>query len=472
MSDQRTSSFATINPYTGETVAEFPEIEGEQVDSVIKTAGHAFEAWRKRSIEERAAVVGRVAELMRERKETLARTLTLEMGKPISEARGEVDLSASILAYYAEHGPAFAAPEILDFEGEGEACLVSEPLGVLLGVMPWNFPLYQVVRFAGPNLVLGNTVLVKHAGICPQSALALESLFRDAEAPDGVYTNVFVSHDEVARMIDSPVVRGASLTGSERAGAQVAERAGRNMKPSLLELGGSDVFIVLDGEGLERTVSAAVAGRMVNTGQSCTASKRFIVMADVYDDFVEGMRRRFEALTPGDPADDATTLAPLSSERAAADLVDQIRETVEQGAELVIGGNRIDHAGAFVEPTILTGVKPGMRAYAEELFGPAAVIYRVADEDEAVALANDSEYGLGGSVFCADVERGRRVAERVDTGMIWVNHPTSTQPDLPFGGIKRSGYGRELSKLGMQEFVNRKLVRILPPDAELGGVAG
>ena len=472
MSDQRTSSFATINPYTGETVAEFPEIEGEQVDSVIKTAGHAFEAWRKRSIGERAAVVGRAAELMRERKEALARTLTLEMGKPISEARGEVDLSASILAYYAEHGPAFAAPEILDFEGEGEAYLVSEPLGVLLGVMPWNFPLYQVVRFAGPNLVLGNTVLVKHAGICPQSALALESLFRDAQAPDGVYTNVFVSHDEVARMIDSPVVRGASLTGSERAGAQVAERAGRNMKPSLLELGGSDVFIVLDGEGLERTVSAAVAGRMVNTGQSCTASKRFIVMADVYDDFVEGMRRRFEALTPGDPADDATTLAPLSSERAAADLVDQIRETVEQGAELVIGGNRIDHPGAFVEPTILTGVKPGMRAYAEELFGPAAVIYRVADEDEAVALANDSEYGLGGSVFCADVERGRRVAERVDTGMIWVNHPTSTQPDLPFGGIKRSGYGRELSKLGMQEFVNRKLVRILPPDAELGGVAG
>ncbi|WP_327169077.1 NAD-dependent succinate-semialdehyde dehydrogenase [Streptomyces subrutilus] len=471
MSDQRKSPFATVNPYTGETLAEFDAIEGDAVDDAVETAGRAFEAWRARPIAERAAVVARAAGLMRERKEELARTITLEMGKLIAEARGEVDLAASILDYYAEHGPEFAAAEPLDVE-EGEAYLVSEPLGVLLGVMPWNFPLYQVVRFAGPNLVLGNTVLVKHAGICPQSALALESLFRDAEAPEGVYTNLFVSHDEIARVIDSPVVRGASLTGSEKAGAEVAERAGRNMKPSLLELGGSDVFVVLDREGLERTIGAAVAGRMANTGQSCVASKRFIVLDEIHDDFVDGLRRAFEELRPGDPADEATTLGPLSSERAAADLADQIRETVEQGAELVTGGHRIDRPGAFVEPTVLTGVKPGMRAYAEELFGPAAVVYRVADEDEAVALANDSRYGLGGSVFCADVERGRRVAERIETGMVWVNHPTSTQPDLPFGGIKRSGYGRELSKLGMQEFVNRKLVRILPPDARLRGIAG
>ncbi|CAM5280151.1 succinate-semialdehyde dehydrogenase [NADP(+)] [Streptomyces xanthochromogenes] len=471
MSDQHKSSFATVNPATGETVAEFDAIEGEEVDARLEAANRAFDAWRRRPIEERAAVVGRAGALMRERKEELAQLITLEMGKLIAEARGEVDLAASILEYYAENGPHFAAAEPLDVD-EGEAYLLNEPLGVLLGVMPWNFPLYQVVRFAGPNLVLGNTVLVKHAGICPQSALALESLFFDAEAPEGVYTNLFVGHEEISRIIDSPVVRGASLTGSEKAGAQVAERAGRNMKPSLLELGGSDVFIVLDGERLERTVGAAVAGRMANTGQSCVASKRFIVLADVYDDFVAGLRRAFEELRPGDPADESTTLGPLSSERAAADLVDQIRETVEQGAELVTGGRRIDRPGAFVEPTILTGVKPGMRAYAEELFGPAAVIYRVADEEEAIALANDSQYGLGGTVFCADVERGRKVAERVETGMVWVNHPTSTQPDLPFGGIKRSGYGRELSKLGMQEFVNRKLVRVLPPDAELRGIAG
>ncbi|WP_409055690.1 NAD-dependent succinate-semialdehyde dehydrogenase [Streptomyces sp. SYP-A7185] len=471
MSDQRKSSFATVSPYTGETLVEFPVIEGEEVDATLETAGRAFDAWRQRPIEERAALVGRAAGLMKDRKEELAQLITLEMGKLISEARGEVDLAASILEYYAHNGPDFAAAEPLDVD-EGEAYLVNEPLGVLLGVMPWNFPLYQVVRFAGPNLVLGNTVLVKHAGICPQSALALETLFRDAQAPEGVYTNLFVSHEEISRIIDSPVVRGASLTGSEKAGAQVAERAGRNMKPSLLELGGSDVFIVLDGENLERTIGAAAAGRLANTGQSCVASKRFIVLEDVYDDFVEGLRRKFEELRPGDPADEATTLGPLSSERAAADLADQIRETVGQGAELVTGGHRIDRPGAFVEPTIITGVKPGMRAYAEELFGPAAVVYRVADEDEAIALANDSQYGLGGSVFCADVERGRRVAERVETGMVWVNHPTSTQPDLPFGGIKRSGYGRELSKLGMQEFVNRKLVRVLPPDAELRGIAG
>ncbi|CAM5283559.1 aldehyde dehydrogenase [Streptomyces avidinii] len=471
MSDQRKSSFATVNPATGETLVEFPAVEGEEVDAALDLAGQAFSAWRQRPVSERAAVVARAAALMKERKEELAQTITLEMGKLISEARGEVDLAASILEYYAEHGPVFTADEPLDV-AEGEAYLVNEPLGVLLGVMPWNFPLYQVVRFAGPNLVLGNTVLVKHAGICPQSALALETLFRDAQAPEGVYTNLFVSHDEISRIIDSPVVRGASLTGSEAAGAQVAERAGRNMKPSLLELGGSDVFIVLDREGLERTIDAAVAGRMANTGQSCVAAKRFIVLEDAYDEFVDGLRRRFEELRPGDPADEATTLGPLSSERAAADLADQIRETLDQGAELVTGGHRIDRPGAFVEATIITGVKPGMRAYAEELFGPAAVVYRVADEDEAVALANDSQYGLGGSVFGADLERARRVAERVETGMVWVNHPTSTQPDLPFGGIKRSGYGRELSRLGMREFVNRKLVRILPPDAQLRGIAG
>ncbi|MFI5866449.1 NAD-dependent succinate-semialdehyde dehydrogenase [Streptomyces sp. NPDC051546] len=471
MSDPRKSPFATVNPYTGETLAEFPAVEGEEVDVAVGLAAEAYEAWRGRPIAQRAAVVGRAADLMRERKEELARLITLEMGKLIAEARGEVDLAASILEYYARRGPEFTAAEPLDV-AEGEAYLVTEPIGVLMGVMPWNFPLYQVVRFAGPNLVLGNTVLVKHAGICPQSALALESLFLDAGAPEGVYTNLFVSHEEVGRLIDGPIVRGASLTGSEKAGAEVAGRAGRNMKPSLLELGGSDAFVVLDGEHLERTVTAAVSGRMANTGQSCVAAKRFIVLDEVYEDFVAGLRQAFEALRPGDPADGATTLGPLSSEQAASDLVGQIRETVEQGAELVTGGHRIDRPGAFVEPTILTGVKPGMRAYAEELFGPAAVVYRVADEDEAVALANDSRYGLGGSVFCADVERGRRVAERIETGMVWVNHPTSTQPGLPFGGIKRSGYGRELSDLGMREFANRKLVRILPPDAELSGIAG
>ncbi|MFE9248412.1 NAD-dependent succinate-semialdehyde dehydrogenase [Streptomyces sp. NPDC007088] len=465
------TAFATVNPYNGETVAEFPSIEGVEVDRLIERADRAFAEWRSKDVKVRAAAVGRAAALMRDRRERLARLLTLEMGKLIGEARGEVDLAASILQYYADHGPGFAAPESLDVE-EGEAYLVHEPLGVLLGVMPWNFPLYQVVRFAGPNLVLGNTILLKHAGNCPQSALALEELFRDAGLDEGVYTNLFVGHEEVARIIDSPHVKGASLTGSERAGAALAESAGRNMKKSLLELGGSDPFIVLDAENLERTVGAAVAGRLGNTGQSCVASKRFIVLDEIHDRFVAGMKERFARLRPGDPADEETTFGPLSSEKAAADLAEQVKETVGQGAHVVTGGNRIDHPGAFVEPTILTGVTPGMRAYAEELFGPVAVVYRVADEDEAVALANDSDFGLGGSVFCADLERAKRVAERVETGMVWINHPTGTQADLPFGGIKRSGYGRELSHLGMREFVNQKLVRVLPNDAELRGIAG
>ncbi|OON79722.1 NAD-dependent succinate-semialdehyde dehydrogenase [Streptomyces tsukubensis] len=471
MPKQSKQTFATVNPYNGETVAEYPMIEGAEVDARVDGAHRAFGTWRERTAEERGAVVGRAAELMRDRKEELAGLITLEMGKLIGESRGEVDLAASILAYYGEKGPGFTKPEPLDV-GEGEAYIKHEPVGVLLGVMPWNFPLYQVVRFAGPNLVLGNTVMVKHAANCPQSALALEKLFVDAGAPEGAYTNLFMNHDEVARVIGSPHVRGASLTGSERAGSALAEAAGRNMKKSLLELGGSDAFIVLDAENLDRTVGAAVAARLGNTGQSCVAAKRFIVLDEAYDAFVEGMRAAFARLVPGDPAAETTTLGPLSTEKAAADLVRQIQDTVDQGATVVIGGGRLDHPGAFVEPTILADVAPGMRAYAEELFGPAAVVYRVADEDEAVALANDSEFGLGGSVFCADVERARKVAERVETGMIWVNHPTGTQPDLPFGGIKRSGYGRELSALGMREFVNQKLVRVLPPDATMGGIAG
>ncbi|AMM08277.1 Aldehyde dehydrogenase [Streptomyces albidoflavus] len=471
MTEQSKSTFATVNPATGRTVAEFPQIEGKEVDVRVQAAHLAFGEWRARTVEDRAAAVGRAGELLLERKEALAQIVTEEMGKLISEARGEVDLAASILTYYAKYGPEFAAPEPLDVE-EGEAYLVSEPLGVLLGVMPWNFPLYQVVRFAGPNLVLGNTVLVKHAGICAQSALALEKIFQDAGLPPGAYTNLFVGHDEVSRIIDSRLVRGASLTGSEGAGAKVAERAGGNLKPSLLELGGSDVFLVLDGENLEHTVKAAAAGRLANTGQSCVAAKRFIVLDAHYDAFLDGLKSAFGRLVPGDPADESTTLGPLSSEGAAETLVEQIEETVRQGAELVMGGKRVDRPGAYVEPTILTGVEPGMRAYAEELFGPAAVVYRVADEDEAVALANDSEYGLGGTVFCADTDRARRVAERIETGMVWINHPTSTQADLPFGGIKRSGYGRELGHLGMREFVNRKLVRVLPPGTELHGIAG
>jgi succinate-semialdehyde dehydrogenase/glutarate-semialdehyde dehydrogenase len=463
--------YATTNPYTGETLREFPSLDSAAVDRAVEAAHEAFGRWRRRPIEERAAIARRAGELMAERKDRLAHLVTLEMGKLIGESEQEVDVSSAIFTYYGEHGPELATDEHLDTE-PGDAVLVSEPLGALLGVEPWNYPLYQVARFAAPNLVLGNTILLKHAGNCPQSALALEELLHDAGVPDAVYTNLFIETSDITRVIESPLIQGTALTGSERAGAAVAEHAGRNVKKSVLELGGSDPFIVLDGARLDRTVEAAAKGRLGNTGQSCVASKRFIVLAGIYEDFLSGLRDRFAALEPGDPSDPETTFGPLSSERAAQTLVEQVEDAVQKGATVVIGGGRPDLPGAFVEPTILTDVTPGMRAYGEELFGPVAVVHRVADEDAAIALANDTPYGLGGSVFGSDLDRARRVADRVESGMVWINHPTSSRPELPFGGIKRSGYGRELSELGMQEFVNKKLICTLTPDDPLASFGG
>jgi succinate-semialdehyde dehydrogenase/glutarate-semialdehyde dehydrogenase len=463
--------YVTTNPYTGEVVREFDSLDDAAVDAAVGAAHAAFGRWRERLIAERAAIVMRAAELLAERRDRVARLVTLEMGKRIGESEEEVDLSVRILAFYGHDGPEIAAGEPLD-DDAGDAVLLKEPLGVLLGVEPWNYPIYQVVRLAGPNLVLGNTILLKHAGNCPQTALALEELFRDAGAPEGVYTNVFLETRDIARVIGSPQVQGVSLTGSDAAGAAVAEQAGRNVKKSVLELGGSDPFLVLDGEHLDRTVEAAALGRLGNTGQSCVASKRFIVVGDVYDRFVAGLRDRFAALQPGDPADPATTLGPLSSERAAQQLMEQVQDAVDKGATAVIGGGRPDLPGAFVEPTILTGVTPDMRAYREELFGPVAVVHGVGDEDEAVAVANDTPYGLSASVFARDLLRARRVADRIDSGMVFINNPTVSRPELPFGGIKQSGYGRELGELGMEEFANRKLICVVPPDALVRGFAG
>lgn len=460
-SDSGHRPFATVNPYTGETLCEFPFLTTEEALAGGERAHEAFGTWRRRPVEDRAAIMRRAAELMLERRDELARLVTLEMGKLIRESGLEVELAASILKYYGEKGPEFLRPQPLEVEG-GEAAIVNEPLGVLLGIQPWNFPLYQVARFAAPYLVVGNTILLKHAESCPQTALALEQLFHDAGVTEGVYTNVFLKISDVEPVVAHPAVQGVSLTGSERAGASVAEIAGRHLKRCVLELGGSDPFIVLDAPDFQRTLKAAVIGRMANTGQSCVAAKRFIVMDELYDAFVAGLAQAFGSLKPGDPADPATTLGPLSSERAARDLLAQVQDAVEKGATVVTGGGRPDLPGAFVEPTLLTGVKPGMRAFSEELFGPVAVVYRVSSDEEAVALANSSSYGLGGAVFCSDLQRARAVADQLDSGMVWINHPTSSQANLPFGGVKRSGYGRELDRLGIFEFTNRKLVRTLP----------
>jgi succinate-semialdehyde dehydrogenase/glutarate-semialdehyde dehydrogenase len=465
------SSIATVNPYTNEVVREFQPMSEEAVDKAVDAAHEAFLSWRATPMAERAAVVGQAARLMRERSEELAQLVTLEMGKLIRHSRTEVDLAARILEYYAREGPGQLLDEPLEIE-DGVAVIVNAPIGVLLGVQPWNFPMYQVVRFAGPNLVLGNTILLKHASNTPQCALALEQLFADAGAPRGVYTNLFVPGSQVGRIIESPLVRGASLTGSNRAGASLGEAAGRKVKKSVLELGGSDPFIVLDDANLERTVEAAVTARMHNMGQSCVSPKRMIVVPEAYDAFVAALAARLGDLQPGDPADEATTLAPVSSEGAAEQLVEQMRDALEKGATAVIGGGRIDRPGAFVQPTILTDVTQEMRAYREELFGPIAVVYRVDDDVQAVSLANDSPFGLGGAVFSSVVERARAVADRVDTGMIWINHPTSSEPNLPFGGIKDSGYGRELSHIGIKEFANRKLVVTMRPDSEIRDALG
>ena len=465
--------YATVNPFTGETEQEFDFTPTEAIDGIVERAHAAYQEWRQRSVEDRAAVVRRAAELMDERREELATLITTEMGKRHEEATGELYLCSMILKYYADNGPAFLEPKpIQPLMGKGEAVVETRPIGVLLAIEPWNYPFYQVVRVAGPNLVLGNTVILKHAEITPQCAVAIEQLFTDAGAPEGVFTNTFLRIADVEQVIADPRIQGVTLTGSERAGSAVGALAGKYLKKSVLELGGSDPFIVLDADDMAATVKAATMGRMQNTGQACTASKRLIVTEEVYEPFVEGLKQAFSTFSPGDPADPSTSLAPLSSERAAQDLHAQIQDAIDKGATVVAGGKRPEHRGAFVEATILTDVTPEMRAFREELFGPAAVVYKVKDADEAVALANDSDFGLGATVMSSDLDRARAVAERLEAGMVWINQPTGSSPELPFGGVKRSGYGRELSELAVFEFANRRLVRTVPvkkADRPVGG---
>ena len=453
------TAYKTVNPATGETEKEFPLATKQEVETALAAAQQAFLEWRKAPVEERTKVIARVAELYRERQDELARLIAKEMGKPVVEARGEVKLVASIYDYYASEGPEFLKDEPLEVKGGGDALVRSTPIGPLLGIMPWNYPYYQVARFAAPNLVLGNTILLKHAGSCPQSALAIEKIFNDAGLPKGAYTNLFLDNDQVAEIIADSRVQGVSLTGSERAGAAVAEVAGRNLKKYVLELGGSDPFIVLDSDDLDATVKAAVEGRMGNAGQACTASKRFIVLEDLYEPFVEKFTERMARIKPGDPQQEDTRFGPLSSQSAADGLVEQIKDAVDKGATLRTGGHKVDGPGAYVEPTVLTDVTPEMRAFSEELFGPAAVIYKVASVEEAIDLANGSPYGLGGSVFSADPAKAQDVADQLDTGMVFINSVAQTQADMPFGGVKRSGVGRELGRFGMDEFVNKKLIR-------------
>jgi succinate-semialdehyde dehydrogenase/glutarate-semialdehyde dehydrogenase len=457
-------TYKSVNPYDGKTLKIFEQLTDEQLETALKTAATCFETWRRTTFAKRAAVVAKAAALLRARVDEFARPVTLEMGKRIDEARGEVALSADILDYYAKNAKRFLAPQRLK-PSSGEAEVVSTPLGVLFGVQPWNFPYYQLARFAAPNLMAGNVVMVKHAGCVPQCAIAFEKLWLEAGAPAGAYTNLLISHDQVNQVIDDPRIKGIALTGGVDAARSVAARAGQNVKKTTMELGGNDAFIVLADADLDQTVTWAVWAKMNNTGQCCVAAKRLIVVEEVADRFLTKFQTALAAFQPGDPMDQATTLGPLSTEAALVQLLDQVERAVAKGATVVMGGKRIDRPGSFMQPTILTDIKPGNPAFREEFFGPVALFFRVKNEDEAIALANDSDFGLGGSVFTADVARGKKVARRIDTGMVFINHPTWTASDLPFGGIKNSGYGRELSSMGIQEFVNKKLVRVSSIDA-------
>jgi succinate-semialdehyde dehydrogenase/glutarate-semialdehyde dehydrogenase len=379
------------------------------------------------------------------------------MGKPIEQALMEVDFAAEIYGYYADNAEALMADEPIELlGGEGTALVRRSSYGVLLGIMPWNFPYYQVARFAGPNLVIGNPILLKHAPQCPESAEAMAQMFDDAGFPAGAYENVYATNEQVEWVIADPRVHGVSVTGSERAGAAVAEIAGRNLKKVVLEMGGSDPFILLGTDDLDATVQSAAEARLDNTGQSCNAAKRFIVVDDLYDDFLEKFSATMGAAKTGDPTVEETAIGPLSSAAAADRLEEQVKKAVEGGAEVVVGGKR---DGNYFEPTILTGIKPGDEASQEEFFGPVAQVYRVGSEEEAVALANQTQFGLGSYVMTTDKEQAERVANKIEAGMVYVNLVGADSPELPFGGFKRSGFGRELGRLGADEFVNKKLIR-------------
>ncbi|MCY1157334.1 MAG: succinate-semialdehyde dehydrogenase [Citricoccus sp.] len=451
--------YTTTNPATGEVLATYPEIVDGQIDALIECAASAQVEWAATPAPERAAVLHRAAEIHRERLDDLAALLTREMGKPIAQARAEVKLVASIYEYYADHLAEFLADQPLPISGDGSAVVRSEPIGALLGVMPWNFPYYQVARFAAPNLALGNTVIIKHARNCPQSAMAIEEVLREAGAPDGVYTNAFISSAQVEQVIADDRIAGVSLTGSERAGEAIGAAAGRYLKRSVLELGGSDPFIVLGDADVEQAATVAAAGRLYNAGQACTASKRFIVHEKVYDEFLTHFATAMKSYTPADPTREDTTMGPLSSADAARELDEYVQDAVTRGARVVVGGREEGAEGAFYPPTVLVDVPEEAGAYRDELFGPVAVVHPVADEDAAVRLANDSPYGLAGTVFSGDRDRARAVADRLQTGMVAINSLIRSAPDLPFGGVKRSGVGRELARDGFVAFANQKLVR-------------
>ena len=449
------NEYAVIDPATNEVVERFGHSTDADIQKALESAENAYRTFSKKTtVAERAKMMARVADLHNERVDELARIIVQEMGKPLGQAVGEVEFAAAIYQYYADNAEAFLADEVIDNPDGGKAFIRRQGLGVLLGIMPWNFPYYQVARFAGPYITAGNTVILKHAEQCPKSASAIADIFREAGFPEGAYVNVFASHDQISTIIADPRVQGVSLTGSERAGAAVAEQAGRHLKKVVLELGGSDVCLVLDTADIDAAVDIAVAGRLENSGQACNGSKRIVVMDKYYDEFAEKFVAKMGALSMGPGLEDAD-LGPLSSKKAADILSAQVSGAVAEGATLHVGAEVAD--GCFFPPTVLSNVTPEMAVYREELFGPVAVLYRVSSDEEAIELANSSPYGLGSIVISDDIERAERVGDALEVGMVFINGVGLDAAQLSFGGVKRSGFGRELGRLGIEEFVNKKI---------------
>jgi len=455
-------AYQSINPFTNQKLKDYPPHTDEHIQNALDQAEQILKSDWPQQIDQRIKVLRNVAQKLREQKTELAKLMTLDMGKLIKQSEGEIESCAKIAEYFADHAKEFLAP--VSYETEmGEAWVEHHPLGIVMAVEPWNFPFYQLMRVFAPNCAIGNPVLAKHAGIVPQCAEAFEKLVLEAGAPRGVWINLFISSDQVQEIIADPRVQGVALTGSEGAGSAVAEQAGKYIKKSTLELGGNDVFIVLDDADLEKAIKIGCQARVNNSGQVCTAAKRFILHEKIADEFKAGMLKAFQELKIGDPLDLETTLAPLSSADALEKLTKQVDKAVAHGATVLTGGKPIEHAGNFYEPTILENISRDNPAWYEEFFGPVAQIYVAKDEDEIVSIANDSHYGLGGVIHSQDIERAKKLASRVETGMIWINWFTDTAPELPFGGIKNSGYGHELSIDGFREFTQKRLVVVKSP---------
>lgn len=463
MSTKEISSIKTVNPFNNETVKEFQAMNKDQIASIIDKADEAFKSWRNTSVKDRAAIMAKIAALLLEKKDDLGKLATLEMGKVLGQAIGEVKICAAIFKYYADHAEEFLADKPLKVP-HGEAFLSYEPIGVILSVQPWNFPFYQITRSAAAHLTAGNTMVLKHASNVPQCAQMMEDLFREAGLPEGVYSNLFVSGKDIEPIVGNPKIKGVTLTGSEPAGASIATAAAKLVKKSTLELGGSDPFIVLDDADINLAVQSAVNGRMANAGQVCTSPKRILVAENIYEEFLKKTKEAFAQIKVGNPMERETTLGPLSSEKAVQDVIAQVEKAAEQGATIVLGGKRIDCEGAFMEPTLITDITPEMDMYFEEVFGPVMMLYKYKTVEEAIEIANATEFGLAGTVFGTDTKKAVEVARKIDSGMLYINHATSVAPQLPFGGTKNSGYGREQAIEGLLEFVNIKMIRVTSAD--------